>query len=863
MKRFLLTLCTVVFLLTSTVILISCGHTHVYEQQTASDKYMKSEATCTDAAVYYYSCTVCGEKSEETFEYGEPKDHELVDGVCADCDFVYYSEGLEFKSNEDGTCYVEGIGACTDTDIYIPPVSPSGDEVTGIGEEAFYGCTTLTGVKIPDSVTKIESWAFKNCTSLTKAIIPSSVTRIGHDAFNGCSSITSIVIPDGVTSIGNGVFYGCVKLVEVINESSLNIKAGSSDYGYVASYAIEVHNEDSKIVKKDDYLFYTYKGVNYLFGYLGNDTELTLPESYNGQSYEIYNHAFYRNDNITKVIIPDSVTSIGNYAFYFCYSLTSVTFSDSVTDIGKYAFCNCDSLASVTFSDSVTDIGDYAFYDCNSLTSVTIPNSVTSIGDSAFRDCNSLIRVYIADLAKWCNISFGDFFANPLYYAKNLYLNGKLVTSLVIPDSVTSIGWYAFYNCINLTSVTIPNSVTSIGGMAFYGCYKLLEVINKSSLLLTVSSSDCGHVVCYARETHRGESKIVNKDGYLFYTYYGIDYLIGYAGDNTELTLPKNYNGKVYEIHKYAFYGNDNVTKVIIPGSVTSIADYAFNYCHSLTSVTISNGVKSIGEEAFSSCDNLASVTIGKSVTNIGEGAFYNCKSLTNVDFSKNSKLTNIRATTFSNCDSLISVTIPDSVKEIDHYAFHSCNNLASITIGNSVTYIDYDAFSFCYRLVEIINKSSLNITAGSSDYGNVARYAIEVHNGNSKIIKKGDYLFYKYEEVNYLFGYVGDDTELTLPRSYNGKSYEIYNNAFSGNDNITKVIIPDSVTSIGYSAFYDCQSLTSVTFENTSGWWVSESSTATSGKSISSSSLSDTSSAAAYLNDAYAGYCQYYWKRS
>ena len=173
---------------------------------------------------------------------------------------------------------------------------------------------------------------------------------------------------------------------------------------------------------------------------------------------------------ITHNNVTYSVTSIGNEAFYECKGLTSIEIPNSVTSIGNEAFWGCRGLTSVTIPNSVTSIGGRAFQGCSGLTSIEIPNSVTSIGNYAFYGCSGLKEVHINDLSAWCNISFGGSDANPLNYAENLYFNDELVTDLVIPNSVTSIGNYAFYECKGLTSVTIPNSVTSIGEYAFYDC---------------------------------------------------------------------------------------------------------------------------------------------------------------------------------------------------------------------------------------------------------------------------------------------------------------------------------------------------------------------------------------------------------
>ena len=319
---------------------------------------------------------------------------------------------------------------------------------------------------------------------------------------------------------------------------------------------------------------------DYAFTNCSGLTFVTIPNSVTS----IGKHAFYNCTGLTSVTIPNSVTVIGSDAFSGCSSLTSVTilcrnigsswfknmtsikkvvFGDGVTSIGSSAFEGCRSLTSLTIPNSVTSIGDLAFSGCRSLTSLTIPNSVTSIGDLAFQ-CPNLTSVNIQDIAAWCKMN-----KHILSYPYHLYLNGVEVKNLIITDSVTYIGNYAFYNCRSLTSVTTPNSVLAIGEHAFFGCRNLTSVTIPDSVTYIGSSAFDG---CSSLTSLTIPNSV---------TYIGSDAFKA-CSSLTSLTILCPTVGNWFD-------GLTSIKDVVFGENVTSIDGGAFRYCSGLTSVTSLN----------------------------------------------------------------------------------------------------------------------------------------------------------------------------------------------------------------------------------------------------------------------------------
>ena len=768
-----------------------------------------SKGSSNNGYVAYYADNVYNVPNgsiEGDFIFGKPN------GVNTLLYYLGNTANLILPTDYKGKNYAIGADVFKDNTVITSVTIPNC--VTGIGASAFYGCTGLTSITIPNSVTSIGRdafcrcnnlrsielsssltaieqgvfsrtglteitilegvtslgiWAFDNCPALVKVNLPKTLTSIGNFAFESCTTLANIIIPDNVTSIGNQAFYDCSGLKTVYNFSNLTFSKGSSSNGYVAYYATKVYNVPNGFID-GDFIWYENEDGMTLAGYLGNATGLALPADYKGKS----------------------VTSIGSDAFNGCTGLTSIEIPNSVTSIGNTAFYNCTGLKTVynfsnlTFSKGSSSNGYVAYY------ATKVINAPNAVIDGDFIWCNlngvNTLACYLGEVAE---LTLPADYNGENYVIGNDAFSGCTgLTSITIPNSVTSIGSDAFRGCTGLTSITIPNSVTSIGNRAFYDCTGLKTVINFSNLTFSKGSSYNGYVAYYATKVINAPNAVIDGD-FIWCNLNGANTLACYLGEVAELTLQADYNGEKYVIGNDAFNGCTGLASVVIPSSVTNIGEDAFTGCTGLKTVynfsnlTFSKGSSNNGYVAYYA-DKVYNAPNGSiegdfifGKPNDVNTLLYYLGNTANLILPTDYKGKNyaIGADVFKDNTVITSVTIPNSVTSIGDYAFYGCYGLTSITIPNSVTSIGNWAFCNCYGLTSVEFNAEYCTTMGSSGYP----------------------VFSNCTALS------------TITIGENVKNIPAY--AFYECTGLTSITIPNSVTSIGNDAFYNCTGLTSIEF--------------------------------------------------
>lgn len=743
-----------------------------------------------------------------------------------------------------------------------------------IGSHAFFDCYELTSITIPSGVNVIPKSMVDGCKNLKNVTILGNVTSIGEAAFEYCDKLLSINLPDGLSTIDDFAFFNCESLSVTIPDSvsTIGYKAFYEVFNVIYSENIDASDAPWGAVHvncyEEGYLLYTDSSKTELVVCNPNATgSISVAVGVEDIPYE----AFYYCEDITSISLPDTVKNIGEYAFDGCVMLESINIPNGVKEISTYAFANCNNLKNILIPESVTAIGKNAFYNCDSFDTVVIPNSVktieycafdscanltdvilgsglTSIGEMAFYNCKNVVEIIIPD-----NVTdIGeDAFKNvvSVRYSDNMTATGspwgaKVVNGvyddnfmysdsskteiircinnnsekIIIPDGVEIIGEEAFTK-LNLTGVYIPNSVKTIDHYAFYECENLVSVDIPDSVIELGEGvfSDCINL----------KSVIIGK-GITEIPYGAFDYCYNLS----RVTIGNN----VTTIGENSFYDCRKLKSVVIPDSVVSIESSAFSGCTSLSKLIIGNGVKTIDNFAFSGCMTLKELSVPDNVETIGYGAFTYCVNLKKVTLGNG--LTDIKEGTFG-YTGLESIVIPDGIESIGDSVFFCCPELKNIHIPAGVENIGENVFGFDNESFDELVETLIEYEYLSEERG---EYLLSVKPSDIIICSDSDSCYAKnYARDNDLeftvcSGHTAQDTSLFSYEINDGKVTitgcstdasgaveipaeiencpvtKISDYAFYNCNDITSVVIPESVSDIDSLAFADCSGLTGFT---------------------------------------------------
>ena len=564
---------------------------------------------------------------------------------CTEMTEVNIPENVTFI----GTSAFEGCSNITDFSF------DDGSAMNTLPNRMFSGMTNLKNVKLPGQLEKIPAYCFNNCKNLNTVEIPDTVTEFGDYAFSGCSKLQDFEIPEGVKKLGQRVFSGCTGLKDMTIPNTVT-SMGSGTF-YNCSNLIKASFEDgSSINPLPQSMFYGCSSLEFV---KLPDGVTSIPASY-----------FYGCTSLKHVDLPENLVSIGDSAFYGCYNLETIELPDTLKTIGSSAFYNCDSITEVTVPRSVTSVGNSAWYGCNGLKTAVFEEGspLTSLGTSIFYGCSELESAVLP--SKLTSIP------------TNCFRECTKLSDVEIPDRVTIIGSSSFQGCKALKTIDLPASVTQIYSSAF--AYSGLEEIDLPDNLTSIGSSAF-------RETNLKEVEIPNK---------------------------------VTSVGNDSFYGNTKLESVKFEdgGSSCVIKYRAFSGCPALKDVELKEGITSIEYEAFYNDRNIQQITIPSTVTSIGNNAFYGNKGAKKLEFTASSAnkalyiASSSTGNVFANLTNVEEVVVDRDVTS----SYKSTNNFSGINpdakfvIGKHVNTLDNMIVSCFTEKTEIVFEGENDFTVSN-----------------------------------------------------------------------------------------------------------------------------------------------------
>lgn len=731
---------------------------------------------------------------------------------------AYYND----ESNwENGLFYLENYLLSANKTVSGEIVIKDGTTLMAGG--LFKGNKNITKVTIPGSLAVVSGESFRECSNLTEVVLLEGVKEIGEMAFWNCPKLVKITIPASFQKVGSSAF-GNTRIKEpyyngtVDQWVSIEFEYYSDNPVYTAK-TLYINGEElteavisAPIVKKgafancktlekvtltdsvieieDEAFWYTFnlKEINFgknitkvgrnVFEYCSNIEKVNTTASvnewaqidfYNGQSNPIsISNSLYVNDMLLENATFLGVTEIKSYTFYNCDSLKSVKFADTVEIINKGAFSGCENLAQVEFSNSVETIGESAFSNCSKLAQIEIADSVKTFCEGAFANSANINYVnFLGSFEQWINIDF-EGGANPVAYAKSLYINGELLEEVNF-ENVTKIKPYIFSGCASIKTITIPDTVETIGAYAFKGTsitsidipgtVKTIDVGAFSETLIENLVIQDGTIViggsafknCINLKSVYIPDSVTEIQAYVFK---GCSALESVDLPNTVTRYSSeefygctslkrvNYRGTIDEWASMVFYSetsnpiyysrclylNDVLLENAVIKEAKRVNDNTFIHCDSIKALVVGGNTESING-AFVKCQGLTSVEIQENVRWISVYSFRGCASLVELNISEEGVPLNLSSSAFFQCTSLEEIILPKRITRIGNQTFYGCTSLKTVYISAELERIGYDAFYECPSLEIVYYESDeLAYAEINISYGNEALLSAETH---------------------------------------------------------------------------------------------------------------------------------------
>ena len=733
-------------------------------------------------------------------------------------DYIFSAnEEIETVTLGEGVQYIGeyAFNKCTNLKSFVAT------DLRWTGSYAFQSCTALTDVSLPKCVDIYEK-AFYSCSKLMNVDMP-LMEYISSSAFDSCYSLISITLPETLEYIGSSAFQNCCKLRQVINKSThLSISTGSSSNGYVGYYAEDIATAEDNFYTTDANGFITYldsSNDKHLIAYVGESKELEVPDD-----VDIIDQGAFIYGDFTSVSISTN-TTMRQSIFYGCKDIEYMDvpyFNDTYLSNLFKGLSDNQSATNPTKLKTLRLSGYISYFDSYYLSNLSSIEDLIICYDydqaySPYEYLTNLKNVYFdGTVADWCTLYMESINSNPMYKASKFYIkddNGDItlgknkyseLDELVIPESVDSIGQYQFAG-FSMNTLVIPDEVTSIGYGAFQNCRELTTVTYNKTLstigdYLFKGCSSLSEFIMPPTVTTIG------------------DYSFSYCSSLRGINL-----SNITAIGTGVFSGCSALVKVTIPTGITALPDYLFQNCYGLQKVDFASNLTSIGERVFQNCYTLNDMVLPSTVESIGEAAFRNCETMREFSFA-NLAITSISPYLFAGCRSLTTVSFSDNITDVGDHAFDNCNKIGLSKYKGGL-YFGSDTAPYKWLIKAESTAATVEVHADceiileSAFVSDSSLKSLTIPNTITKlgkILENVDTIEYleipfigdggSYTTLNYLFGSTSTSSNSVSSSlktvKINGNLTTIPDNAFINCTSLESVIIPDSVTKIGESAF-------------------------------------------------------------